>query len=170
MRTRRQKVYKRGFAVNGIVPLDKDAATEILKDIWDEHSSRKSSEEKNNGYETKNESAKNFLRREVYALARCLLKCPPTDWDVKELYLDLRGSTTQPKSLENIFHVLISSIYVDDGVSRQERSLIAQELEYAHRHKVPPKLLCGFLYQSTDRKKIHERLAEGFKEPAFRTS
>lgn len=45
---------------------------------------------------------------------------------------------------------------------------MAMELEYARRHEVPPCLLCGFLYQSTDRRKIGERLYKDFIEPAFR--
>ena len=61
------------------------------------------------------------------------------------------------------------SVYEDDSqISRQERWLMARELEYAHRHNVPSALLAGFLLQSGLRTDIPAKIKSGYIEPAFR--
>ena len=142
----------------------------ILESIWDEHDHRRTAKVNDeDGSATKNESSRNFLRREVYALGLCLLKSSASPQSVVRLVEKIRASpTTRPEALSNTFHALLMCVWdTDQAISRQERSLMAMELEYAHRHRTPPELLCGFLYQSTDRKKLGVKLREGFVEPAF---
>ena len=65
--------------------------------------------------------------------------------------------TTRPEAMENNFHALLWCVYEgEQGYSKQERSLMSLELEYAYRHDVPPELLSGFLYQSTSRRDLEE--------------
>lgn len=171
MTGRNRAPYERAFKIDATAPLKLSQVTKILHAIWDEHSERtRKLWMPDDGGDTKNESARNFLRREVYALAWCLRNAPPAKWEVKDIYYKNGGRTTHPEVLDNMFHALMLCIYESDqGISRQERSLMSQELEYAYRHKIQPELLCGFLYQSTDRKKLGDRLATGFIEPAFRS-
>jgi hypothetical protein len=168
--------YERAFDAGVRKPIKRTLALKAIEGIWAEHHYRLSSSyidriEQLSGYSlTKNETAKNFLRREIYALGGCLMKNPPS-WDVSEIAGEIRKRpTTRPDALTRTFHALLMCIYEeDDLISRQERSLIAQELEYAHRHNVPPELLCGFLYQSGARAEIRKKLASAYVEPAFST-
>lgn len=168
------KAYERGFDLNDERPIGRALALKIVERIWAEHNHRLSRAyvdgvKKLSGHAlTKNETAKNFLRREIYAFGRCLIENPPS-WDVSEIAGRVRRNpTTRPAALARTFHALLMCIYEeDDLISRQERSLMAQELEYAHRHDVPPELLCGFLYQSGSRSSISKKLASGYVEPAF---
>lgn len=169
-----RNAYERAFDQNGERPINRKLALKIVEQIWAEHNRRLSSGyvdtvKRISGHAvTKNETAKNFLRREIYAFGRCLIK-RPARWDVSEIAGRVRKNpTTRPAALARTFHALLMCIYEeDDLISRQERSLMAQELEYAHRHDVPPELLCGFLYQSGSRSSISKKLASGYLEPAF---
>lgn len=162
--------YQRSFATEGGRALKLRDVEKATLAIGEEHYKRgRRLVSPDDGSDTRNESAKNFLRREVYALGRRLLTQKSGTELVAELFSKLGFRTTRPEALENVFHGLLCCIYErEGGYTRQERSLIAKELEYAHRHNVPPELLCGFLYQSTDRKRLSERLESGFIEPAFR--
>ncbi|WP_234032803.1 hypothetical protein [Aurantiacibacter arachoides] len=162
--------YSRTFDADSSRPLKQRDVERATYSIWNEHSDRLTRKTSpGDGSDTKNESAKNFLRREVYALGRRLLRSKSGQELVAKLFSQLGFRTTRPQAMENVFHGLLCCIYEGEGgFTRQERSLIAKELEYAHRHNVPPELLCGFLYQSTDRRRLSARLVEGFIEPAFR--
>jgi hypothetical protein len=163
--------YERGFNVSSNKALSRKRLEKIMIDIWNEYDRRLTAKVSfEDGSSTRNETAKNFLRREIYVLGMYLLDEPPITWRIEDFVDGWRDTkTTRPRSLANVFHALLMCVYRSDSrISRQERSLMAKELEYAWRHEVPPSLLCGFLYQSTDRKKIGERLAEDFREPAFR--
>ena len=162
--------YIRAFDWKGNKKLKYANLRKITKAIWDEHSYRKTAKvNEGDGSATKNESARNFLRREIYALGSSLLSSSSGSQLAARLVSEIRaGSITHPEALSSAFHALLMCVYEDDeDISRQERSLMAMELEYAHRHMIPPELLCGFLYQSTDRKKLGAKLRDGFVEPAF---
>lgn len=161
--------YVRSFDWEANMPLSRKKTSAILLEIWTEYDCRLTAKVSfYDGSNTRNESAKNFLRREIYALGWRMFLHPPS-WRIEEFVNDMRDTrTTRPDALSNIFHALLMCVYNEDTrISRHERSLMAGELEYARRHEVPPSLLCGFLYQSTDRKRISERLKANFIEPAF---
>jgi hypothetical protein len=167
--------YRRLFDMDERSPIKPRKLDAILEAIWDEYDYRLTAKvSDDDGSATRNETAKNFLRREVYALGRCLERSPLPSWSIEKFVRTKReNSTTRPEALSNIFHALLMCILREDyrtgtRITRQERSLMATELEYAHRHDVPPALLCGFLYQSTDRRKIRQ-LPPEFREPAFRS-
>ena len=164
--------YKRSFSIEENTTLKPRDLEKILFEIFDEHSSRKKRKvSTNDGSATKNESAKNFLRREIYALGYRIQNSSSGKFDANGL-LDAKGrTTTRPEKLENVFHALLFFVYEgEQGFPRQERSKLARELEYAHRHRIPPELLCGFLFQSSNRNKLGKLLKSGFIEPAFRDS
>ncbi|WP_162888222.1 hypothetical protein [Sphingomonas mesophila] len=144
---------------------------EALLSIWREHSDRLSSSfaaTQEFGL-SKNEDAKNFLRREIYALGLAIRRSPP-EWNVAELIASSRAhQTTRFEVLENqLFHALFMGVYDEDAlIKRQERWLMAKELEYALRHSVPPEFLCGFLYQSGGRKNLLKKLEANYREPWF---
>lgn len=167
---KRTSVYVRSFDPKADKPLSRRQLSASLRDIWAEFDCRRTAKVSfHDGSNTRNESAKNFLRREIYALGLHMFCHPPISWRVEDFVNDMRDTrTTRPDALANVFHALLMCVYrADAPISRQERSLMAVELEYARRHEVPPSLLCGFLYQSTDRKRIWERLEANFIEPAF---
>lgn len=162
--------YKRAFAIGSAVPMKKAVAAKATLAIWDEHCRRLSNSGDDGEYApTKNENAKNFLRREIYLLGRELRRVPPTNWDVSDLAKSIRPTSIgQDKPLAQTFHALLMSVYSDDmQISRQERWLMARELEYAYRHNVPPELLAGFLLQSGLRTDIPSKVKSGYIEPAF---
>ncbi len=169
----RRPGYARNFTISPDATLGKPQANKALINISDEHY-RRLKRSHFDGQQfglSKNEDAKNFLRREIYALGLSYLANPPR-WAVSELVAKIRVSqTTRMEALENVFHSLLMSVYEeDDPISRQERWLMARELEYARRHNVPPEFLCGFLYQSGGRKNLLKKLEAGYIEPAFRDS
>ena len=164
--------YIRGFELDPTAPLKRSHVEKLLLAIWDEHSARlRSSFAATQEYGlSKNEDAKNFLRREVYALGLALQRSPPT-WNVAELITSSRAhQTTRADVLKNnVFQALFMGIYnEDDQISRQERWVMARELEYAARHNVPPEFLCGFVYQSGGRKNLLKKLGADYRERAFR--
>lgn len=164
--------YERSFGGHQSKRLSLKMASKIMTDIWREHERRRKAKVSfEDGSDTRNESAKNFLRREIFALGTFILDQPPLSWRLDDLVDELRDNrTTRPEALSNVFHALLMCVYRSESesrISRQERSLMAMELEYAHRHEVPAWLLCGFLYQSTNRKKLGERLEKDFREPAY---
>lgn len=167
---KKRPTYQRAFQLTE-GRIKRNDLPKLIERIGNEYLRRKTAKVSfEDGTDTKNETAKNFLRREVYALGLALLHHGPKNWSPRTLVNSIRkAQTTRPETLSNVFHALLMSIFeTDESINRNERSLIAKELEYAHRHAVPPELLCGFLYQSTDRKKIGERLHTDFTEPAFR--
>ncbi|QFT76011.1 hypothetical protein [Erythrobacter sp. THAF29] len=167
---KKKPTYQRAFQLSE-GRIKRTDLPKLIERIGNEYVRRKTAKVSfEDGTDTKNESAKNFLRREVYALGIALLHHGPRNWSPRALVESIRKTrTTRPEALSNVFHALLMSIFeTDESINRNERSLIAKELEYAHRHEVPPEFLCGFLYQSTDRKKIGERLRSDFTEPAFR--
>lgn len=163
--------YTRSFEIGARRPLKSHEFEKILYEIWREHDRRRSTKfsiEQTFG-SSPNEDAKNFLRREIYALGRCLKAVPPK-WDIVEIISGLRiHKVRRPKALHgNIFHALLMGVYEEDTqIPRQERSKMAKELLYADRHNVPPEYLCGFLYQSGGRDNLEEKLNAGYLEPAF---
>lgn len=163
--------YRREFDANRRKRLKRTQVNEALKAIWAEHEARLSSSfavTQPFGL-SKNEDAKNFLRREIYALGLALRRAPPT-WNVSTLIASSRAhKTTRLDVLDKgLFHALLMGVYDADAlITRQERWLMAKELEYALRHSVPPQFLCGFLYQSGGRKNLLKKLEVGYTEPAF---
>jgi hypothetical protein len=167
----KRREYERSFAFAEKRPLKGSSVIRILREIFDEHSARVTRKvSAHDGSDTKNETAKNFLRREIYALGTRLRNSSREPGNAEKFLTAMgRPASTRPEALENVFHALLYLLYErEEGFTRQERSLIGRELEYAYQHEVPPKLLVGFLYQSTDRKRLGERLKAGFREPAFR--
>lgn len=168
----RTKGYERAFKPRPVRPLKRKVVDDALLAIWREFEARLPSAyaaDQKFGL-SKNEDAKNFLRREVYALGRALQNSPPK-WDVAELVASSRvHRTTRIEALEGrVFHALLMGVYHEDSlIKRQERWSMAKELEYADRHDVPPEHLCGFLYQSGGRSNLLKKLAAGYREPAFR--
>ena len=118
---------------------------------------------------TKNESAKYFLMREIYALGRQLISEKPS-FDPEDLVAMMRDQpTTRPDVSPGPFHALFMAVYKEnDPISGSERWLMARELKYAYRHNISPELLCGFLLQSGTRKEINKKLDNDYIEPAFR--
>lgn len=163
-------VRLRGIKPTRLAPRD---VNQITLDIWREHSRRLGSSfgaDQPYGV-SKNEDAKNFLRREVYALG-LVLKTKPQRWNLSKLLVKERSHATTRRDVlgQNIFHDLLMSIYEDDSqISRQERWTMAKELEYAYRHSIPPEFLCGFIYQSGGRKNLLKKLDADYIEPAFRS-
>ncbi|MEM6474607.1 MAG: hypothetical protein AAF687_00420 [Pseudomonadota bacterium] len=154
------------------MPMSRRKAFARLHQIWSEHDDRLGTPAPNPKFSpTKNESARNYLKREIYRLGRTLLKYPPKNWSTAELVKKLRGDKNRrTDKLGHVFHDLLMAVYDEDFplLDRQERWSITQELEYAHRHNVTPKYLCGFLYQSGPRSEIRRKLKAGYIEPAFR--
>lgn len=191
-KTNRKKSYERLFDSDSEAPLSKRRADAAAGAIWDEYEirfkreerRRKALKQKRKGNSevfvpppektkegwtlSKNETSINFLRREIYALGLALIRNEP-DWDVADLVTAVRvRPTTRPEKLDNVFHALFMTGFQDDErLSRQARWKLAKEAEYAHRHDVPPGLLCGFLYQSGDNNEIARKLASGYFEPAY---
>lgn len=163
--------YVRTFEPSPAKPLTKHQVDQALTAIWDEHS-RRVPTSYGAAMEfglSKNEDAKNFLRREIYALGLVLQAAPPT-WKLSELIASARANpVTRPEPLENqVFHALFMGVYDDDSqITRQERWSMTRELQYASLHSVPPRYLCGFLYQSGGRKNLLKKLAAGYMEPGF---
>lgn len=171
MKSRAKSGYLRAFEADSPKPVSRRKASTILAAIWAEFERRRDAKVSfEDGSDTRNESAKNFLRREIYALGLHIMRGEPQSWRLEDLVNEMRETnTTRPEALSNVFHALLMCVYrADARISRQERSLMAMELEYARRHDIEPRLLCGFLYQSTDRKRIGKRLEDAFTEPAFR--
>ena len=165
--TGRKTGYRRPFDMRSAKRLNRAQVNEALVCIWREHDYRLSSSYagKQPFGLSKNEAAKNFLRREIYALGLALMRSPPS-WDVSELVASGRARrTTRIDVLEDrIFHALFMGVYDEDTlIKRQERWSMTRELEYAHRHGVPPEYLCGFLYQSGGRSGLLEKLKAGSK-------
>lgn len=151
-------------------PLRRKDVERVVLAIWNEHSHRLTSRFHAGPYQpTKNESAKDFLRREIYALGAHLLRWSPASSVMEELVDKIRSARTRPDKRGDVFHALLMCMYEDDSViSRQERWLMAKELAYAHRHRIPPELVCGFLYQSGPRTEMPKKIKAGYIEPAFR--
>lgn len=171
MSMQRKSGFKRPYDPNAGQPISRQKALRTVNLIWDEYTWRMSSAAHQGPYKpTKNESGRNFLLREIYALGLHLLSNPPTDWGTKDILGKVRTHLTRPDKAGDVFHDLFMSVFdSDEGtISRQERHLMARELEYARRHEVPPELLCGFLYQSGPRTEISRKLAAGYVEPTFR--
>ena len=163
--------YRRMYVVGTVTPMKKATAAAATLAIWDEHNRRLKFDGVNEGFApTKNENAKNFLRREIYILGRELIRVPPQRWTVADLARSIRPVPLgRDEPLAHVFHALLMSVYEDDSqISRQERWLMARELEYAHRHNVPSALLAGFLLQSGLRTEIPAKIKSGYIEPAFR--
>lgn len=162
--------YVREFSVKAERPLSKAGTEKILESIWREYERRLSSKFANGlrfGL-SRNENAKNFLRREIYALGMALNRKKPK-WEISELLTHRSNKSTRHKAVEgHVFHVLLMVLYDDDSqISRQERWTMARELEYAFRHRVPSRYLTGFLFQSGGRKDLVAKLKEEYVEPGF---
>lgn len=138
--------------------------------IWREHARRLEHRPRDPDYSyTKNENAKYFMMREIYALGRQLMTEKPS-FDPEDL-VNMRRvrPTTRPEVSPGPFYALFMAVYKEDHqVSARERWLMARELKYAHRHNIPPELLCGFLLQSGTRKDVNKKLKNDYTEPAFR--
>ena len=168
----RNQEYVRSFGVQPDRRLNERNVLSALTEIWREHSVRCDSafgKMLQFGL-SKNENAKNFLRREVYALG-LELKRMPQRWNLAEFIASIRvHKTTRLDALNGrVFPALLLGVYEEDSsITRQERWVMSKELEYAEAHNVPPEFLCGFLYQSGGRQDLLKKLAAGFVEPAFR--
>ena len=167
----KRRTYLRKFQPNPDQPLTLRQVSDALLAIWDGHTTRlptRWGDKQPYGEATPNENAKNFLRREIYALGLALKTNPP-EWEMADLIKLIRGKpVTRPEVLGRVFHALFLALYEDDdGIDRHERRMLAKELEYAYRHEVPPEYLCGFIHQSGGRKNLSIKLEDGYVEPAF---
>lgn len=161
--------YERKFDLTSPKKIKRKDAEQSVLNIWREYSRRLTSDFHVGAFDqTKNESAKNFLRREIYALGLTILQSEPTSWGAEDILRSVRTRTNRPDKLGHVFHDLLMSVYEDDStISRQERHLMAREIEYARRHGISPELLCGFLYQSGPRTQIAKKLKANYREPGF---
>lgn len=153
------------------MPPKRQTVSRELDKIWYEHTARLRTPGTDQAFSpTKNESARNYLKREIYKLGKRILRDPPKTWSTADIVKERRGANRRTDKLGAVFHDLLMSAYDEDWpkLDRQERWSMAQELEYAYRHKVPSKYLCGFLYQSGPRKEIRAKLKANYVEPAFR--
>ena len=165
---KKREAYVRRYAQRG--KLTKRLTSEALDAIWAEFEGRLKTSWHTGPYsQSKNEQAKYFLRREIYALGLAILDASPTGWSTADLVRKIRLSVSRPDKLGNVFHDLLMCVYDDDSqVSRRERSNYALEMEYARRHEVRPELLCGFILQSGGHGEISRKLRANYVEPAFR--
>lgn len=153
------------------MPLKRQTVLRELNRIWDEHTERLRTPDADQAFSpTKNENARNYLKREIYKLGKRILRDPPKSWSTADIVKERRGANRRTDKLGAVFHDLLMAVYDEDWpkLDRQERWSVAQELEYAHRHKVPSKYLCGFLYQSGPRTDLRAKLKADYVEPAFR--
>ena len=168
---KKDRRYRRLFPERPRKPISLKVADAAVAAIWEEHDRRRSRKFlDDDGADTKAESANYFLMREIYALGLAVMHSPPS-WKMETLLekvRDLRFSTRTP--MNNTFHVLLMSVWESDvQVSRQRRWNMAKEMEYAHRHSIPPNLLCGFLLQTGSNKKVLKKLQDDYVEPSFRS-
>ena len=156
----RNEPYKRTFRTHTGKPLKRADVDKATLAIWQEYEKRRTTTYWENKFRSKNENHINFYRREIYILGLELLRNPPTSWSMNDLVENVRTKkTTRPDAMGSVFHDLFMCIYQDDlRISRQERSKMAMELEYAYRHDISPELLCGFIYQSGNRKDLSRKL------------
>lgn len=170
----KKRAFQRAFDPKKEKPLSKKQVLNALRDIelaYDVRTNTRFREDPGSGFErTKAESAAYFLRREIYALGCHMKKRSPTTYDPQDLIDAMRPKkTTRPDKEPGVFHALFMAMYDEDtGQSRRDRWWMAQELEYAWRHRVPPELLAGFLLQSGPRKEIIKKIKSGYIEPGFR--
>ncbi len=168
---RGKQAYIRLYKQDCKRPLTQKEMVNIVLSIWSEFANRLRSHSGLSEFSpTKNENAKNFLRREIYALGLAIQKNQPTTFYPKDLIDKMRlKPTTRTDFSPGVFHALFMCVYEeDDVISRSERWMMTRELKYAKRHGIPPELLCGFLLQSGTRKDIGRKLESGYIEPAFR--
>ena len=109
-----------------------------------------------------------FLRA-VYALVLSYRDCGKLEIIKKLVEKDGNAPARGPTFEENPFHWALLSVFSEqgDGPDRRERSLFAYQMLYADRHKVPPHLLIGFIYQCGKQTPISQRLKQGEIEPGF---
>ena len=103
-----------------------------------------------------------YLKREVYRLVcDCI-----ADRKVRALQRKVATNDSSPRpsahNEENPFYWGLLAVcgINDPRVSRNNRSKFANELLYAHKHKVPADLLVGFIYQIGSSDGLRQRLVD----------
>lgn len=68
----------------------------------------------------------------------------------------------------NPFYWALTAVcQADYELPRSTKSRLAQELQYAHMHDVPPEFLVGFIYQIGPSRGLQEKIDNGLREPWF---
>ncbi len=139
-----------------------------LKRIAEEYKLRLSSA-RENIQSTVNENHHNFLQREIYWLGREIYK-KRKNWDSQAFVAKVRpGSMTRPDKQDDNFRALFNSLPGNLSLYRQLTSKWTMNLNYANKHNVPAKYLCGFLLQSGPERVRKENMDKpNYFEPGFR--
>jgi hypothetical protein len=111
-----------------------------------------------------------FLKRHSYELIVHYI----CHGDVRTFELAVRHEgrplPAQVRIDENPFHYGLLALFPsgdDEMITRQDRSAFGLQMLYAYRHRVPSRLLVGFLYQSGSLPQIRDRLKSGYVEEGF---
>jgi len=100
-----------------------------------------------------------YMKREVYRLVRSCLSRNAID--ILQALVTEDDSLLRPTTYNDQDPFYWGFIFVcgmDKRISRQNRWRFANELLYAHKHNVPPKLLVGFIYQIGKSDGLRDRL------------
>jgi hypothetical protein len=106
-----------------------------------------------------------FLKREVYRLVRRCINKQAVNL-LRELVAkdDSSPRPTAYNEQDPFYWGFMFVCGMDKRVSRQDRWRFSNELQYAHKHNVPPELLVGFIYQIGKSDWLRERLRNGQME------
>lgn len=104
-----------------------------------------------------------YLKREVYALVRDYLR-QGRQHLLEELILESRYpyAPRSPSFGDNPFHWVFFGMRdpTTDNLRKDEVSRFGRQLLYAHRHRIEPELLIGFLHQSGTPDEIATKVAD----------
>lgn len=140
---------------------------------WIENNARSRLSGKAQGHRrSPHEAAIGFLKRQSYELIIKYIKHGDVRTFERAVRYEGRPLPSQVRIDENPFHFGLLALFptgtdYEDLISRQDRSAFALQMLYASRHRVPPRLLTGFLYQTGSLPQLRERLKEGFVEEGF---
>lgn len=110
-----------------------------------------------------------YLKREVYRLVRRCIDKQAVNL-LRELVAKDESSPrpTAYNEQDPFYWGFMFVCGMDKRVSRQDRWRFSNELQYAHKHNVPPELLVGFVYQIGRSDKLRERLRNGQMEEWYK--
>lgn len=114
------------------------------------------------------ESANGTLKREAYRVICHYIDKGRAQFFEHVIRRDGRSLSSVVKLADNPFHYGLKAMFIDDSViTPPDRSLFANQMLYAYRHRVPPEHLVGFIYQSGSSAALRRKLKEGAIEPGF---
>lgn len=116
------------------------------------------------------DTARGYLKREVYRYVCERLEkkaAVALEWCIEEA----RGGRQprRPSFKENPFHWVLLGLQDNPelNLKKGEVSRFGRQLLYGRRHKVPPELLIGFIYQTGSPALINRKLADDERESWF---